>query len=68
MSNLLCKCGKRLSSVDCPSENIVHIWHESDVRNYLRDRPDITAWDFYSEDSEYGYESSAARAAGESFP
>jgi hypothetical protein len=33
MSNLLCKCGKRLSSVDCPSENIVHIWHESDVRN-----------------------------------
>ncbi|MBQ1733781.1 MAG: hypothetical protein II038_02760 [Lachnospiraceae bacterium] len=33
MSNLLRKCGKRLSSVDCPSENIVHIWHESDVRN-----------------------------------
>jgi len=56
MSTLLCKCGEWLSWVECPSENIVHIRHESDVLKKLRERPGISAWDFYSEDGAYGYQ------------
>ena len=56
MSRLGCKCGETLSWVACPSENIIHVWHKTDVDNKLTDRPLVTALDFYSEDSEFGYE------------
>ena len=56
MSRLGCKCGETLSWVDCPSENIIHIWHKTDVDNKITESPLVTAWDFYSEDSQYGYE------------
>ena len=56
VSRLGCKCGETLSWVSCPSENIIHVWHKTDVDNKLTDRPLVTALDFYSEDSEFGYE------------
>ena len=56
MSRLGCKCGETLSWVACPSENIIHVWHKTDVDNKLTVRPLVTALDFYSEDSEFGYE------------
>lgn len=55
MGRLGCNCGATMSSVDCPSPNIVHIFEEKEVNKALENNPSIRLWDFRSMRRKYEY-------------
>lgn len=55
MGRLGCNCGAAMSSVDCPSPNIIHIFEEKEVKNALKENPSIGLWEFRSIRRKYEY-------------
>ena len=55
MGRLGCNCGATMSSVDCPSPNIIHVFEENEVKKALKDNPAIRLWDFRSMRRKYEY-------------
>ena len=55
MGRLGCNCGAIMSSVDCPSQNIIHIFTEQEVEETVKNRPSLRLWDFRSEHRQYEY-------------
>ena len=55
MGRLGCNCGATMSSVDCPSPNIIHIYEDKEVKKALKDNPSVGLWDFRSIRREYEY-------------
>lgn len=55
MGRLGCNCGATMSSVDCPSSNIIHIFEDKEVRKTLEVSPSVSLWDFRSMRRKYEY-------------
>lgn len=55
MARLGCICDYVLSSSDCPSKDILHIYYRKYADAALVEDPDITLWDFYLKDWVYEY-------------
>lgn len=55
MGRLGCNCGAIMSSVDCPSQNLIHIYTEQEVTEALRENPSIRLWDFRMKQRKYEY-------------
>lgn len=55
MARLGCVCDYVLSSSDCPSKDILHIYYRKYADAALVEDPDITLWDFYLKDWVYEY-------------
>ena len=48
MARLGCSCGAVMSTVDCPSPYIYHIFTQDEVDTALSQSPDCPFWDFYT--------------------
>ncbi len=48
MARLGCSCGAVMSTVDCPSPHIYHIFTQDEVDTALSQCPDCPFWDFYT--------------------
>ncbi len=55
MGRLGCNCGAIMSSVNCPSENRIHVFSDSEVINALGTDRTKKLWDFYIVDRAYEY-------------
>ena len=55
MGRLGCNCGATMSSVDCPSPNIIHIYEEKEIEMALKANPSVGLWDFRSIRREYEF-------------
>ena len=55
MGKLACNCGAVMSNVDCPSENILHVYFWDEITQTLSMEPSITLWEFRVKDRTYEY-------------
>ena len=58
MANLGCTCGRRMSSTNLPSDNIIYVFPKKGVRETLELNPDISLLDYerdYNRELEYWY-------------
>ena len=48
MARLGCSCGAAMSTVDCPSPHVYHIYTQAEVDRALNNNPDCPYWDFHT--------------------
>ena len=48
MARLGCSCGAAMSTVDCPSPHVYHIYTQAEVDRALTNDPDCPYWDFHT--------------------
>ena len=48
MARLGCSCGEAMSTVDCPSPHVYHVFTQAEVAAALNKSADCLFWDFYT--------------------
>ncbi len=55
MAGLKCLCGASMKNSSRPSENIIHVYSDTEIDEATERDMDIKLWDFYTKERPYEY-------------